>query len=383
MSRMRIDKTEIRDADIFEILLDHFPDMIHSIDDDGNIIYTNRTTEILLGYTQDELSSMNIRQIYADEVLKDLERGFLDLKERGDKAVESLLKAKDGTQIPVEIRSFSIYDDEGNFIRTFSILRDIRKVKELQQSLVHSGRLAAIGELASGVAHDINNPLTVILLSNEMMLKELNRIKATSDTPMERLSSSAEDIKKASMSIQKLADHLRNFSRGMAEKYEVIDLYESIADAFFITKNKIQKSNVSVKNKVEKGIYFANCCPNHMEQVFVNLIGNACDAMVGQKKRELTFSIEPCRRDDNDKITDCWKCNVIDTGTGISEKMFEEIFRSFYTTKEKEKGTGLGLSISRGIIRDHKGDIEVTSEVNKGTTFSVFLPQAKSEASPP
>ena len=90
------------------------PDMIHSIDDDGNIVYTNRTAEKLLGYTRKELLTMNIRQVYADEVMEAVERGFSDLKECGDKLIpESLLKAKDGTRIPVEIRSFSIYDDEG------------------------------------------------------------------------------------------------------------------------------------------------------------------------------------------------------------------------------------------------------------------------------
>lgn len=373
MPRMRIQEIEIRDADVFEILLDSFPDMIHSIDDDGNIVYTNRTAEALLGYTRKELLSMNIRQIYADEVLKDVERGFTDLKERGDKTVESLLKAKDGTRIPVEIRSFSIYDDEGNFIRTFSILRDIREIKELQKSLVHTGRLAAIGELASGVAHDINNPLTVILLSNEMMLKELDRVDVSQDTPAKSVTSLAKDVQKASKSIQKLADHLRSFSRGMAEKYELVDLYDSISDALFITNNKIHTSTVDVVNKIKKGVFFIKGFPNHMEQVFVNLIGNACDAMAGQPKRKLTLSIEPCQRDNN---VNYWKCDIVDTGTGIRKEILGEIFQSFFTTKEKEKGTGLGLSISRGIIRDHKGDIEVTSEVGKGTTFSVLLPQA-------
>lgn len=371
MTRMRIHEIEIRDADIFEILLDSFPDIIHSIDEDGNIVYTNRRAESLLGYTREELLSMNIRQIYAEEVLEDVERGFSDLKERGDKSVESLLKTKDGTKIPVEIRSFSIYDDEGNFLRTFSILRDTREIKELQQSLVHAGRLAAIGELASGVAHDINNPLTVILLSNEMMLKELNRTDVPSGTSMDRAKSFAQDVQKASKSIQKLADHLRNFSRGMVEKYEVIDLYDSIADALFITKNKIQTSNVDVNNNVKKGMHLINGCANHMEQVFVNLIGNACDAMTDRPMRKLTLSTESCRRDN----TNYWKCDIMDTGTGIPDKIIEEIFQSFFTTREKGEGTGLGLSISRGIIRDHKGDVEVSSEVGTGTTFSVYLPE--------
>ena len=372
MSRMRIDDVEIRDADIFERLLDNFPDMIHSVDDHGNVVYTNRTAESLLGYTQEELLSMNIRQIYADEVLQAVEEGFTNLKERGDTTIpESLLKTKDGTHIPVEIRSFSIYDDQGNFLRTFSIMRDLREIKELQQGLIHTSRLAAIGELSAGVAHDINNPLTVIMLSNEMILKALERANESADPVNDRVQAFAKDIQKASQSIRKLADHLRNFSRGMVEKYESIDLYDSIADSLFITQNKIQSACAQVDNDIEKGVHFISGCQNNLEQVFVNLISNACDAMADLDTRKLTISIVPCQRDG----TDFWKCDIADTGTGIPNDIIDEIFQSFFTTKEKGKGTGLGLSISRAIIKEHKGDVEVHSEINKGTTFSVCLPQ--------
>ncbi|OGV67675.1 MAG: hypothetical protein A2498_14500 [Lentisphaerae bacterium RIFOXYC12_FULL_60_16] len=373
---MRIDDVEIREADIFEILLDNFPDMIHSIDEKGRIIYTNRTAERLLGYARDELLTMNIRQIYAPEILKALEKGFTDLKKRGDKTVESLLQAKDGTKIPVEIRSFSIYDDSGHFLRTFSILRDIRPIKELQQSLIHAGRLAAIGELASGVAHDINNPLTVILLSNEMVIRDLGKASPPEATHIERAIGHSHDVQRASKSIQKLADHLRNFSRGMVEKTEPVDLAASLSDALFITNSKITKIGGSVFNTVEPGMFFTNGCPNHIEQVLVNLIGNACDAMDGLPTRELHIGIVPANRNG----TDMWQCDIRDTGPGIPPEIREEIFQSFFTTKEKGKGTGLGLSISRAIVRDHKGDIELVTELGKGSTFSVFLPRLANPA---
>ena len=372
MTTMRIDEIEIKNASIFEILLDNFPDVIHSIDDDGNIVYTNRTAETLLGYSRDELMAMNISKIYAEDVLEDVERGFSDLKERGEKRVESVLKAKDGTLIPVEIRSFSIYDDDGAFLRTFSILRDIRPIKELQNSLVHAGRLAAIGELASGVAHDINNPLTVIFLSNDLMRRVLSQREPESVQEQDPLDKHTANIRRAAQSIQKLSDHLRNFSRGVAERQERLDIADSIADALFILDNKICKSQATIRNAIEKGVYFTKASPNQMEQVFVNLIGNACDAVTDRPTREIALSVTPCERED----TVCWRIDVADTGMGIAEKHREEVFRSFFTTKEKGKGTGLGLSISRGIIRDHKGDIELSSTMDEGSTFSVFMPQA-------
>lgn len=368
---MRIENTEIHEADIFRILLDNFPDMIHSIDDQGNIVYTNRTASTLLGYSGDELAKMNIREIYAEEVLPALEMGFKDLKQKGDKRVESILKAKNGSKIPVEIRSFSIYDDDGMFIRTFSILRDIREIKELQNSLVHAGRLAAIGELSSGVAHDINNPLTVILLSNEMMLRELKRDHANPEKMMEKVSSHASDIHRASKSIQKLVDHLRTFSRGMAEQYETVDLYQVLADALFITNNKILKNCIALENSVKQGELFVNGMPNQLEQVLVNIINNACDAMSDTDKKQL--SIRASSSEWNNMP--CWSIEIADTGKGIPEDIQEDIFHSFFTTKEKGKGTGLGLSISRGIIRDHKGEIYIKSKVGEGSSFFVLLPK--------
>lgn len=374
MSKMRVHGIEIPNANVFEILLHNFPDMIHSIDDAGNIVYTNKAAETLLGYTHDELLSMNICDLYPEELRAVVEEGFSDLKEKGEKTVpESRLQAKDGTKIPVEIRSFAIYGDDGSFIRTFSILRDIRKMKELQNELVHAGRLAAIGELASGVAHDINNPLMVITMANRMVSKSLDDLGAANGKKLEEVRSQTEAMKRASKSIQKLSEHLRDFSRGVAEDYESVDLSKVADDALFLTNNKISKSGVTVNGEIRKGLYFVSGCPNHLEQVLVNLIANACDAMADQPRRELKLSIEECRHDG----ADCWRFDITDTGTGIPEGKAEDIFHSFFTTKEKGKGTGLGLSISRGIIRDHKGDIEVSSTVGEGTAFSVYLPKLK------
>ena len=373
MSKMRVNRIEICDANIFETLLDNFPDMIHSVNDEGKIVYTNKTAESLLGYSREEFLSMDIRQLYADSVLQYVDEGFSDLKKHGDKVIpESLLKAKDGTQIPVEIRSFSIYDDNNIFVRTFSILRDLREMKELQQNLIHAGRLAAIGELASGVAHDINNPLSIISIANEMALDELKDFDKISSETLNLIHSQMKSVEKASSSIKKLVYHLRNFSRRNVEELKVIDLHKTLDDALFIVSSKTKKLDIKVKNEVSKNQFFFTGSQNHMEQVFVNLLANACDAMNGQAERELNITVSRCNRNNNKY----WKCDIIDTGTGISENIIDEIFQSFITTKKKGEGTGLGLSIERSIILDHSGDIEVTSKKSKGTTFSVYIPQA-------
>jgi len=373
MAKMRIDGREISNANVFEIVFEHFPDIIHSVDSDGNIVFTNRKAESLLGYSRDELLSMNIRQIYADEILEKVEEGFSQLKKQGEKViVESILKDRDGNRIPVEIRSYGIYDDDGNFLRTFSIIRDIREIKELQNSLIHAGRLAAIGEMASGIAHDIKNPLNVLFLANDMARLTLQQTTESKSETTAQIEKSLKNMERPLEMIKKLSEQLGNFSRGMAEQYEVVDLHSVIADSLFIAQNKIKMCLVTAKNDVEKGRCFTKGAPNQLQQVFVNLITNACDAMAEADGRYLNLSISPFQRDG----TAYWKCDVSDTGTGISQEALDDIFQSFFTTKEKGKGTGLGLSISRGIIKNHEGDIEVHSEKGKGTTFSVFLPSA-------
>jgi len=370
MTKMRIGDHDIVTANIYEILLDNFPDMIHSVDPDGNILYANRTASRILGYTNEELLSMNIREVYAPEILPALERGFKELRRDGDKTVQSLLRSKDDGRIPVEIRSFSIYDDQGRFVRTFSILRDIRQLKELQNSLVHAGRLAAIGETASGVAHDINNPLTVIVLSADALLRELPEGSLEDPATRRRLISAATGIRRAASSIERLSTHLRNFSRGMKEKHERVDLFDSLSDAQFILSNKLMKHGGQVTSHVKKGIHFISGCPNQIEQVFINLIANACDAMENRPQRELTLAVSPVDREG----VPCWKCDVTDTGGGVPEHLREDIFQSFFTTKEKGKGTGLGLSISRSIAKDHGGDILLAVQTGVGSTFSLVLP---------
>ena len=372
MTRMRINQIEISNADIFEVLLNNFPDMIHSVDDKGQIVYANKTAETLLGYSREELLSMNIRELYAESVLKAVDEGFSDLKKRGDKIIpESCVISKDGIEIPVEIRSFSIYDDNNQFVRTFSILRDIRGIKEMQQKIIHAGRLVAIGELATGVVHDINNPLSIISMANEIALLEL---KSTNDLSAEArmlVESQLNSIERASGSIKKLVNHLRNFSRSSSEDDEIIDLHEIISDALFMASSKIKKNRINIKNRIDKRPYLFKGSQNNMEQVFVNLVANACDAMAEQQDRNLKISISPCKRNQHD----FWRSDICDTGKGIPNEIIDDIFQSFVTTKKKGEGTGLGLSIARGIVRDHDGDIEVNCNQSNGTTFSVYIPQ--------
>ena len=377
MSLMRIDNQEIRNADIFQTIIDHFPDIIHSVDGNGNIVFANNMAEELFGYPLEELLTMNVRELYADEVLHALEAGFENLKETGETAVESMLRTATGESIPVEVRSFGIYDDTGRFIRTFSILRDIRELKELQQGLLHAGRLAAIGELSSGIAHDISNPLSVLQCGLNHMGKQiplLNETAAQREKAINELEETRGDMDHAIQAISKLVKYLNNFSRRVGDRKERIDLGHSISEALFLTKSRTQKASINIHNHVEPGKYFARGCANHIDQLFANLVTNAADAMEGEPRRELRLSVE----EEKDGDTNYWKVLIADTGKGIPCEIQDSVFESFFTTKERDKGTGLGLAIVRGVAREHGGRISFQSS-GEGTRFFLSLPQADME----
>lgn len=373
-SHLRIENVPIATDDLYEILFEHFPDIIHSADGDGRIVFTNSQAAKLLGYTRQELIGMNIRELYTPDMLEAMEQGFEALKSRGDFSVESAVQTKDGERIPVEIRSFSIYDEAGQFLRTFSVLRDIRRIKELQDSLVHSERMAAIGELASGITHDIRNPLSVISMSHEMLSHDVEQAREQGHRIPEDWDEYLEHMGRAAQVIGKLAEHLQRFSRTASDTSLRVNLAEVLHDAKFLVSSKLQKAHVTETFAFEEGADFpVTGSPNQLQQVFANLFSNACDAMEGRDPRHLTVRVEPSGQNEQTG----WLCSVQDSGSGIPESIRETVFTSFFTTKEEGKGTGLGLSIAHGIIQGHGGTISITDSPEGGATFQVFLPQAE------
>ncbi len=365
------DKVEIMGGDennIFRCLLNEFPDIIHSVDTDGFIISTNKKACQLLGYTKDELIGKHIKEIYAPEVLSDMSVGFTALKKQGEVTTfQSKLISKTEEIIDVEIRSFVIYDDDGNFLKTFSILRDIREKIELQSQLLHSSRLAAIGELSSCIAHDIANPLAVISLYGEMMQETIEG-GVTSDN-LEVIYDNLRSIQLSTKTIIKLVTGMRNFSRKSEMVMEPVDIGNIIDEAFFMVANKIGDVTVICNIKPKTLIMGMH---NELEQVFMNLFSNACDAMSGLERENKFITI------DIDVVDpEYYVVSVKDSGNGVPEPSIKHIFDSFYTTKGRDKGTGLGLSICKSIVENHKGTISLNSKALEGAEFLIKLPKLK------
>lgn len=367
---VKTDGKENETLRIFDSLIDNFPDMVHSVNERGDIVYFNRAATALLGYAERELRGMNIRQLYPPEILEAVEKGFREVKETGEKRVESLFMAKDGTRIPVELRTLAIRDEHGSFSQTFTVSRDLRSLKEMQESLIHAGRLAAIGELAAGVVHDLNNPLTAVILASTVMKKMADSPDVPPEQVREQASLYCETISESASTMEHLTTRLRDFARGVKEQHAPVDLFDPIHDALFILNHRIRHAGVQVRSATVKGKSWILGDRNQIQQIFLNLFANACDAMAQRDTRELSVSVCPETLDGKA----CWCCAVSDTGEGIPREIQDRVFKSFFTTKPRGKGTGLGLSIARSIAAEHNGEIRLASECGKGTTFRVLLP---------
>ena len=245
-------------------------------------------------------------------------------------------------------------------------------LKQTQAQLVQSGKLTAIGELAAGVAHELNQPLMVIRGQAQMLLQDQD---ADSEV-FEDLSIIERNTKR----VMRIIDHLRTFSRQSQSDFQPVDVNRMIEESFLLIEEQLRLSGIDVERKYLENLPAVYGDVNQLEQVLLNLITNARDAI--EKRRSLEKDPSDQIKDEITVVTSThatdpeWvEIYVTDTGEGVSSEVLNKLFDPFFTTKEVGKGTGLGLSISYGIIKDHKGDIEVIDTGAGGTTFCIRLPK--------
>jgi PAS domain S-box-containing protein len=255
---------------------------------------------------------------------------------------------------------------------------DLRK-KDAQ--LVQSGKLATLGEMATGIAHEINQPLGAINLMAQGLLIAKRKGKCTDEILNSKLHSIVDQIDR----ISKIIAHLRTFARQSNDTKQEINVNTPIKDVFKLIGEQLKTRNINVKLELNEDINFIMADHNKLEQVFLNIIGNARDALDEFEKKVLEFNKKsncpPWLRNWEKSIEittynqDNFVCiDIKDNASGIEEEAQNRIFEPFFTTKEVGKGTGLGLSISYGIIKDFDGTIDIQSEILKGSTFTVKIP---------
>jgi signal transduction histidine kinase len=230
------------------------------------------------------------------------------------------------------------------------------KMKLLQEQVRHADRLATIGELTAGIAHEINEPLGNILGFAQLAIK--NNLPQETKLDLEK-------IIKASLNAREIIKNLMYFSHQMPQRFEKVELNHIIKEAMYFLESRCSKENITVSYFLAKKLPLINADAIQLNQVIVNLVVNAIQAMPEGGKLSLSTI------DSKEFVT----LTIEDTGVGISEDIKQDIFKPFFTTKEIDKGTGLGLSVVHGIITAHKGEIKVESEKGKGTKFEIKFPE--------
>ncbi|MEZ5101899.1 MAG: ATP-binding protein [Thermoleophilia bacterium] len=269
---------------------------------------------------------------------------------------EDRFRQRSGNVVPVEIVTLLIRAADGVPAAQVSLVSDLSERRRLERQLVQSGKLAALGELAAGVAHEINNPLFAILGMVEFLLLDAEE----GTKRFERL----QLIQQTGLEIKEIVRALLDFARERTDEHTLVLLDDVVRNTLELVRRTSLAKDVEIVERFGDGPFLVEGSANRLKQIFLNLITNAQQAMPGGG----SITIELMREDG-------WvHAAVRDTGSGIEEEIQTRIFEPFFTTKREMGGTGLGLSVSLGIAHMHGGDLSVVSPAGEGATFTLVLP---------
>lgn len=334
-------------------VLRHSPDLILTTDTEGNITEFNRGGEALLGHVRADLLGSSFRVLFED-------RRHDDLLER-IRSAEVLsnygcsMQKKDGTQVEVQL-NMSILRDEANQITgTVWIARDVTELRSTRRQLIQAEKLSAIGNVLSGVAHELNNPLSVVLGFSQLLLAR---------SPNRQL----ERIQQAAERCQKIVKNLLSFARAHKPERQYLGANGIIEKTLDLKKYQLHVNNIEIVRELDPELPLTMLDFHQIQQVLLNLMNNAQHALAGVHGRPRRLTVRSLRCAEGIRL------EISDTGEGMGTETLQHIFDPFFTTKPPGNGTGLGLSVSYGIIAEHGGRIHARSRVGEGTTFVIELP---------
>jgi PAS domain S-box-containing protein len=339
-------------------VLDSSDSAIMVIDKNERIVSWNEGAERIFGYSEEEVLGKDSSLLLPNskKYLDELERIKEDVKKFGSiKINETERKSKNNEILNVQLNITNLPGSNGEPSGRTVIIKDITELKRLKEQVDQSEKLAVIGQLAAGVAHEIGNPLASI-----SSLVQILQRKSKDTFVVENLSIIKENIDRITRIVRELVD----FSRPPSYEKVIIQITDIIKTALGIVKYDKRVKNVKFLTDLDDDLPKISVVPDQLLQVFVNILINALDAIEGNG------TIRVNSYSNNEFIY----VEIIDDGCGMEKDTVTKIFDPFYTTKEVGKGTGLGLSVSYGIIKKFHGDIIVESEKGKGSKFVVKLP---------
>ena len=336
------------------------------------ILDLNERAQASYGYSRDDLLGFSFLKL-GDESDPEVADELRNLSSKPSSLITKKRHYRTGGQpFFVNINMSSAMYDGSNVI--IASTTDITEVVEKETQLIQAGKMTTLGVMAAGMAHEINQPLNVIQVCADFLLKMIDRGQTISDEDMRTMANDiVANVERASGVIK----HVRDFARQSELVKSRVNINDPINDVFKVLGHQIKAHTITVDLELDPDLPDIMAEHNRLEQVFINLVSNAIDAMDEKAEQANGVTIEKHllikSRPEGDQVV----VEVSDTGIGMSEEVQQKIFEPFFTTKKVGKGTGLGFSISYGIVEDYDGTIDIDSEVGRGTTFMLRFPSAE------
>jgi two-component system NtrC family sensor kinase len=336
--------------------------LIVVVDRERRIVMFNRALEQLTGWRKQDVLGQSLTE-------------WLPLEARGrvlpaligtmlgepQLQLEVQLGTIDGKRVPVVLSTAAVHDARGEVSGIIAVGQDLTRLKEMEGRVQHAAKLATLGQVAAGIVHELNNPLTSITATAGMLLK-----RAEADTARAPDAERLRRVVDAAERIRRFCQDLMTYARPSAGSVQELSLNQVLQEALGFCEHVLKAVEVRVTTSLAPDLPQVLGVRDQLQQVFVNLVTNAAHALEGRPGGELVVSTQP--KGSAVEVT------ISDNGCGIPEPHLARVFEPFFTTKREGKGTGLGLSIAHELVESHGGTIEVRSRVEVGTAFTLTFP---------
>ena len=341
-------------------------DMIFILDGDARFLDINQAGLTSLGYAAKEelVEALDFRSFFVHET--DFSAFMNDLRENGFvRDRECRLRSSEGSELFVLLSATARTDGQSGITTYEAIAKDVTARLLMEKQLQRADKLASLGQISTGIAHEINNPLGVMLGYTQLLLRESPAgTQAYDDLRI---------IEKHARNCKAVVDDLLKFSRGTRTNKTAIDVNQCVQEVLSLVSHQFELDKITLETGLDPHLPTLVADGEKIKQVFMNLLMNARQAIQRSGGISVATWADPAEK--------CIRISITDTGCGIPDEVMDKIFDPFFTTKPVGEGTGLGLSVSYGIIQDHNGRIEAHSEVGRGSTFTVVLPLTPGTAS--
>lgn len=353
-----------------EDLVNNLPSMVGYWDKNLCNVYCNKAYEIFFNLSPNEIKGKHIRHVIGETLYEKNLPYLLGVLNGETQSFTRDIPVASGDIRHTQADYLPVFDEKNEVKGFYVLVTDVTQLKkiekekeELYQRLIQNSKMIVLGEMAGGIAHEINNPLSIISMNANILTEMLEQDSYDDEKAKKMLSI----IQSTSNRIAKIVNGLLHFAREQTnESITRATLKSIIDDALSFCFEKLKKRNIDViVEPYDEGLEL-RCSPVQISQVLLNLIHNSAEAMDSSPEKRLLININ--------ERTNFVDISVSDTGKGIDPDIADKIMQPFFTTKEAGKGVGLGLSIAKGIVEKHKGQLKLTSNA-KNTTFVISLPK--------